>query len=161
MVKLYLMKNEYDSALKIFLKPVDAFRKGNDRWDLMRVLMGASRAYMGKGNVKNALSYALETYSIAKQAQAKQFILEDYQLLSKLYYQRHSYDSAYLFGQKYTSLKDSMNNNQFLWKLTNYKEKAEFKNKMDQLALLDSENKIKEEKLKQEAKQKWILSACF
>jgi tetratricopeptide (TPR) repeat protein len=138
-----LMKHAYDSALKIFLKPVDDFRKGNDRWDLMRVLMGASRAYMGKENNKNALSYALETYSIAKQAQATQFILEDYQLLSQLYYQLHIYDSAYLFGQKYASLKDSINNNQFLWKLANYKEKTEYKNKMDQVAMLNSENKAK------------------
>jgi tetratricopeptide (TPR) repeat protein len=156
-----LMKNQYDSALTIFLEPVDAFTKGNDKWDLMRVLMGASKAYMGKGNDKTALSYAWQIYSIAKQAQARHFMLEDYGLLSKLYYRRHSYDSAYLFGQKFASLKDSINNNQFLWKLTNYKEKAEFKNKMDQVVMLDSENKIKEEKLKQEARQKWILLACF
>ena len=32
---------------------------------------------------------------------------------------------------------------------------------MDQLAVLDKENKLKEEKLKQEARQKWILIACF
>jgi tetratricopeptide (TPR) repeat protein len=156
-----LMKNQYDSALKIFLKPVGDFRKGNDKWDLMRVLMFASKAYMGKGNDKTALSYALETYSIAKKAQATQFILEDCLLLSKLYYQIHSYDSAYLFGQKFASLKDSIVNNQFLWKLSNYKKTADFKNKMDQLAMLDNENKIKEVKLKQEAKQKWILLACF
>jgi tetratricopeptide (TPR) repeat protein len=156
-----LMKNQYDSAMKIFMKPVDKFRKGNDRFDLMRVLMDISKTYMQKGDVKTALTYALETYSIAKQAQARQFILEDYLLLSKLYYQHHDYDSAYLFGLKYASLKDSINNQQFLWKLTNYKEKADFKNKMDQLAMLDSENKIKEEKLKQEAMQKWILLACF
>ena len=67
------------------------------RWDLMRVLMAASKAYMGKGNDKTALSYALETYSIAKEAKAKPFMLEDYLLLSKLYYQNHRYDSAYLF----------------------------------------------------------------
>jgi Histidine kinase/Tetratricopeptide repeat len=156
-----LLKNQYDSALRVFLKPVDSFRRGNDKYDLMRVLLGASRAYLGKGNIKIALSYARETYSIAKNAKAKQFIIEDCQLLSKIYYQNHNYDSAYLFGQNYASLKDSITNRQFLWKLTNYKEHGDFKNKMDQLAILDSENKIKEEKLKQEATQKWILLACF
>lgn len=156
-----MMKNRYDSALQIFLKPIDALRKGNDKWDLMRVLMAASKAYMGKGDDKTALSYALETYSIAKEARAKPFILEVYLLLSKLYYQNHRYDSAYLFGQKYASLRDSIENKQFLWKLTNYKEKTEFKNKTDQLAMLDNQNKIKEEKLKQEAKQKWVLLTCF
>ena len=92
-----LMKKQYDSALKIFLEPIDTFRKGNDRWDLMRVLMDASKAYMEKENDKTALSYALETYSIAKEARAKQFMLEVYLLLSKLYYQNHRYDSAYIF----------------------------------------------------------------
>ena len=156
-----LMKNQYDSALNIFLKPIETFRKGNDRWDLMRVLMAASKAYMGKGNNKTALSYALETYSIAREAKAKPFMLKVYLLLSKLYYQNHRYDSAYIFGQKYASLKDSIENKRFLWTLTNYKERADFKNNTDQLAALDSENKIKEEKLKQEAKLKWILAVCF
>ena len=86
---------------------------------------------MGKENDKTALSYALETYSIAKEAKAKPFMLEVYLLLSKLYYQNHRYDSAYIFGQKYASLKDSIENRQFLWKLTNYKERADFKNKTD------------------------------
>jgi len=156
-----LMRNQYDSALKIFLKPVEAFRKGNDKWDLMRVIMDVSKANLAKGNAKTALPYALETYSIAKQATSRQFLLEGYLLLSKIYYRTHQYDSAYLFGQKFAALKDSLVNSQFLWKLTNYKERTEFKNKMDQLTALDNENKVKEEKLKQEAKQKWILLACF
>ena len=154
-----LMKNEYDSALQIFLSPIDTFRKGNDRWDLMRVLTDASKAYMGKGDDKKALWYAQETYSIAKKAQTTLFILNDYQLLSELYYRLHFYDSAYLYSEKYAALNDSINNQQFLWKLANYKEKAEFKNKMEQVQMLDRENKAKEEQLKEEARQKWILIA--
>ena len=38
---------------------------------------------------------------------------------------------------------------------------AAFKKQMDQLAVLDKENKIKEDKLKQESLLKWILIACF
>jgi tetratricopeptide (TPR) repeat protein len=156
-----LEKDQYDSALKIFLKPVDKFRKGNDRFDLMRVLMDASKAYQAKGKSKIALLYAQKTYSIAKESHAKLFILKVYLLLSKLYYQNHEYDSAYAYEQKYALLKDSIANKQFLWKLTSYKEMADFKNKSDQLAMLNNQNKIKEEKLKQEATLKWILIALF
>ena len=156
-----LMKDQYDSALKIFLEPVENFRKGNDKWDLMRVLLDAAKTYLKKGEDKTALSYALETYSLAKQAGAKQFILEEYLLLSKLYNKLHKNDSAYYFLQKFTALKDSIVNSRFLWKLSNYKEREDFKKRMDQLALLDNENKIKEEKLKQEALLKWILIASF
>ena len=163
-----LMKSQYDSALKIFLKPVAGFRKGNDQWDLMRVLMDAAKAYLQKQNDKTALSYALESYSIAKQSGAKQFVLEGSLLLAKLYNQLHRNDSAYWYLQKFTSLKDSIVNSQFRWKLSNYKEQADYKSKNDQLALLDKDNKIldkdnkiKEEKLKQEALLKWILLACL
>jgi tetratricopeptide (TPR) repeat protein len=156
-----LMKNQCDSALKIFLKPVDAYRKGNDKWDLMRALTDIAKTYMQKGENKTALTYALETSFIAKQSGAKQFRLEGYMLLSKLYYQLHQSDSAYYYLQKFTLLKDSIVNSQFLWKLSNYKKQADFKKQMDQLTLLDKENKIKAEKLRQEAYLKWILIASL
>lgn len=156
-----LMKDQYDSALKIFLKPMEGFRKGNDKWDLMRVLMDAAKTYLKIGENKKALSYALETYSIAKQSGAKQFVLEGNLVLSKVYSALHINDSAYFFLQQFTTLKDSIINNQFLFKLSNYKKQADFKKQIDQVALLDKENKVKEEKLKQEALLKWILIACF
>jgi hypothetical protein len=159
--EILLARNQYDSALSIFLKPVDVFRKGNDQWDLMRVLMDASKANLGKGNFKAALSYGLEAFSSARHARTRQFLLDGYLLLSKIYYKSHRYDSAYLYDEKFRALKDSLVNSQFLWNLTNFKERTDFKNKMDQLAVLGNENKIKEEKLKQEARQKWILVIFF
>ncbi|HEY5407403.1 MAG TPA: histidine kinase [Ginsengibacter sp.] len=156
-----LIKNQYDSALNIFLKPVDDFRKGNDKWDLMRVLLDAAKAYSKKADYKMAISYALETYSTAKQSGAKQFILEGNLLLSNLYQKLHINDSAYFFLQQFTALKDSMVNNQFLFRLSNYKKETAFTKQIDQLAILDKENKIKEDKLKQESLLKWILVACF
>ncbi len=156
-----LLKNEYDSALKIFLKPIEGFRNGNDKWDLMRVLMDAAKTYLKIGEIKKALSYALETYSIAKLSGAKQFVLEVNLVLSKIYSALRINDSAYFFLEQFMSLKDSIVSKQFLWKLSNHKKQADFKKQADQLAFLDKENKIKEEKLKQESLLKWILIACF
>ncbi len=163
-----LMKAQYDSALSIFLKPIQHFRAGNDKWDLMRVLMDAAKTYQKKGEDKTALPYALETSSIARHAGAKQYMLDGYLLLSKLYNELHINDSAYFFLHQFTSLKDSVVNNQFLWKLSIYKKQADFKKQTDQLALLDKDNKIldkdnkiKEEELQHEALLKWILLACL
>jgi tetratricopeptide (TPR) repeat protein len=156
-----LMKNQYDSALKIFLKPVDDFRKANDMWDLMRVLMDAAKTYLKKGEDKTALKYALETSSIADHSGAKQFVLEGYLVLSKIYSSLKANDSAYYYLQKFTALKDSIVNKQFLWKLSNYKKQEDFKKQMNLVATLDSENRIKEEKLKQESLLKWMLVAGF
>ncbi|MBD0285524.1 MAG: histidine kinase [Flavisolibacter sp.] len=154
-----LMKNQYDSALAIFLKPLDQLRRENDRWDLMRVLLDVAKAYERKKENKTALPFALESFSIAKEANTKQYLLEAYWVLSRLYSNLKKNDSAYFFLQQYTLLKDSIANNRFLWRLAVYKEQVDFKNKNDQIALLDKDNKIKADKLKQEAMLKWVLLA--
>lgn len=152
-----LKKGEYDSALQIFFQPVEHFRKGNNKWDLMRVLLDIAKAYNGKKMDKKALPYALESLSLARQAEAKQYILEVYRLIPVLYKNLRKMDSAYAYQEQYSELKESLVNNQFLWKLSNYKEQETFKQQTTQLTQLDKENKIKEDRLKQEVKLKWIL----
>ena len=155
------LKKQYDSALNIFLQPIEHFREENDRWDLMRVLLGAAKTYEKKNEIKTALKYALENFSMAQKANAKHYMLDGYLLLARLYNHLQINDSAYFFMQQFTALKDSIVHNQFLFKLSNYKKEAYFKKQIDQLALLDKENKIKENKLKQGAWLKWILIACL
>jgi hypothetical protein len=156
-----LMKNQYDSALQIFLPPVDHFRKQNDKWDLMRVLLDIAKAYNGKKQDRVALPYALESFAIAKKAGAKQYMLESYKLLPVLYNHLSRNDSAYYYTQLYTLLKDSIVNNQFLWKLSSYKKQADFKKQIEELAFLDKENKDKEKELRQKTLLQSILIACL
>ncbi|MBS1598816.1 MAG: histidine kinase [Bacteroidetes bacterium] len=156
-----LLKNELDSALAIFLKPIDHFKKGNDKWDLMRVTLDAAKTYHRKKEEKTALRYALESYSLAKESRARQYILENYSLLYKIYQGLGKADSAFFFLNQYTVLKDSIVNTQFLWKLSSYKKQEEFKKQMAQLTVLDKENKLKEDELRQETLLQWILVACL
>ncbi|MEJ7673125.1 MAG: tetratricopeptide repeat protein [Chitinophagaceae bacterium] len=155
--EVLLTKKQYDSALAIFLNPVERFRRENNRWDLMRVLLDVAKAYEGKMNYTVALQYAKEALSIADAGDVKQYVVDAYALLSKIYDGLHNKNSAYLYLQRFTALKDSMMNNQLLWRLSNYKKQADFKKQLDHIALLDKDNKIKEEKLKRESLLKWIL----
>jgi tetratricopeptide (TPR) repeat protein len=152
-----LQKNEYDSALQIFLNPIENFRKENDKWDLMRVLFDIAKTYEGRKEDKKALPYAMESLSIAQQAQTKQNISDAYQVLSMLYKHLEKNDSAYFYLQQYISLKDSLTNKQFLWRLTNYKKQTDFKRQIEQVTLLEKDNNIKEAKLKNASLLKWAL----
>ncbi|MGC4036897.1 MAG: tetratricopeptide repeat protein [Chitinophagaceae bacterium] len=152
-----LMKKQTDSALSIFMKPVDRFRKGNDQWDLMRILMDIAKCYEQKKDYTTALHYAVESSSIAEKAKAKQYILDGYRILSKLYKNNGSDDSAYRYQTLYLDMKDSVVNKQFLWKLSNYKKQTDFKIQLDQLAVLGKENKQKEEELKEKKVLQWVL----
>jgi tetratricopeptide (TPR) repeat protein len=153
----FLLSHQYDSALAIFLPPIEHLRKGNDQGDLMRVLIDAAKAYEGKKNEVAALQYAREGLSIAQEANVKPYMIDGYQLLSEINNHLHKNDSVYFFMQRFFLLKDSIANEQFLWRLTNYKKQADFKNKVAQLSLLGQDNNIKEEKLKNASLLKWVL----
>ena len=156
-----LLKKHYDAALTIFLEPIEHFRKENDKWDLMRVLLDAGKALEEKQNAKAALPYTLEGFSIAREADVKPYMIQGYLLLSKINKQLQNNDSAYFFMQQYISLKDSLTNSQFLWRLTNYKKQTDFKKQIEQLTSLEKDNKINEEKLKNATLLKWVLIIGF
>lgn len=153
----FLLRKQYDSALKIFLEPVEHLRRENNQRDLMRVLLGIAKVYEGKKNETEALRYVNESLSIAQTANQKQYMIEGYHLLAGIYNRLQKNDSAYFFIQKYISLKDSVTSQQFLWRLANYKKQADFKKQLDQTALLEKENKLKGEKLEQAAGVRWVL----
>jgi tetratricopeptide (TPR) repeat protein len=153
----YLMQKRYDSALNIFLPPIEHFRTQNDRWDLMRTLLDAAKAYEGKKDHISALHYVKESFAIAENANVKQYMMRGYELLSKIYNNLNENDSAYFFLQKFTEIKDVVMNKQFMFLLSNYKIKSELKKQQDEVAQLNNDNRIKEQQLKYASNIKWLL----
>ena len=153
-----LLKKQYVEALNIFLPPLGHFRTENDQWDLMRVSLDAAKAFAGEQNAAAALPLAREGLSIAKKADVKPYMTQGFLLLSEIYADLKKNDSAYFFIHQYIGLKDSVTNQQFLWRLTNYKKQNEFKKQVEQLTSLQKDNKIKAEKLKNATMLKWFLT---
>lgn len=152
-----LLKKQYDSALSIFIKPIDHFTKENDQWDLMRILIDAGNACMLSGNNNKALGYATQAALISEKSGVKPYIIKSYLLLSKVYRGLGEKDSALSYMQQYMTLKDSVSNQQFLWRLTSYKKQEEFKKQSEEVSMLEKDNKIKEEKLANSAFIKWFF----
>ena len=87
--------------------------------------------------------------------------MNSYELLSIIYNKIGKYDSAYFYLLNYTKLKDSIFNRQFLWRLNNYKKAAEDAKKEAQIGLLNKNNQIKQQQLKQGATFRNFLIAVF
>ncbi|HET9745556.1 MAG TPA: tetratricopeptide repeat protein [Chitinophagaceae bacterium] len=162
----FLLKKQYDSALQIFLKPIEPFRRENDKWDLMRVLLDAAKAHAGKGNNMSALSYAYESLSIARTADVRPVIIENYSLLATLYSNLSQSDSAYYYLNLATTLKNELTKTRYLFILSDYKKQAEYNAQRERIAslykhnkALDQANKSKEEQLKQASMLKWVFAA--
>ena len=162
----FLLKRQYDSALQIFLKTIEPFRRENDKWDLMRVLLDAAKAYSGKGNTMSALSHAYESLSIARTVDVRPVIIENYSLLATLYSNLSKSDSAYYYLNLATTLKNELTKTRYLFILSDYKKQAEYNAQQERIAslykhnkALDQANKSKEEQLKQASMLKWVFAA--
>ena len=159
----YLSMKEYGKAKQLFQYVVDSLKKSKNPFlpFLTRGLINIGKAYAGEKNYKSAFKYTKEGYKIIHYFTDPQFVMETYKLLSDVYHHLGNNDSAYFYLNKYTTLKDSAQNKQFLWRLNSkinkYKQVAENAKKEAQIALLNKDNKIKQQQLKQEARLKNYL----
>ena len=155
----YLMNADYDSALLMFNKAINGFRKNKNANTkaIKNSLIGAAKAYLGKKNYKKAFPLVRESLSIAQNEGDRISVRDNFEILSDLFYHTGKNDSAYLYHKKYTALKDSILNRQFYWRLNNYRKEAEEQRKISQIDLLNKDNQLKEQKLKQEGQLKNFL----
>lgn len=101
-----------------------------------KILLDIGKAYEGNKNNREALKYAKEGLALAEKYNIRPYRLEAYQLLSSIYHTTKNNTSAYQYLYKYTGLKDSLLNNQFYWRLNNYKRIAEDERKQTRLICL-------------------------
>lgn len=151
LAKISLIKKDYDRTINILYPFIDTMRKRSMKNPLIEPLLDVANAYAEKGNYKSALKYAKEGTTIALELGKRPNLLYGYELLSKIFYQLGKTESAYQYLRKYINLKDSIQTHQFLWKLNNYKKVTEDERKTSQIILLNKDNQLKEQKLKQEA----------
>jgi len=148
----FLAINEPDSALFFLQKALVGLKKINNPYLVAPATLSISRAYEIKKDYITALSYAVPVMNeaISQNEKPRPFIMEGYELLSKIYYGLGRNDSAYLYLLKYNKLKDSIKNKQFLFRIHTAKKEAT-------IGLLEKDNKIKEQQLKQEAQLKIFI----
>jgi len=168
----YLSAGEYDKALKIFLGSVDVIRnfKGFDDHLLAECLLNIGNCYAGKKKYALALKYAKEGSDRSvkygnRLYDERSFTVEGYQLLSEIYYHLGKTKLAYDYLKRYSTIKDSTQNKQYLWRLSNqlnnYKKEAEDEKKRSEIRLLNKDNELKDGQLKQQAAFRKFFVAVF
>ncbi len=150
LARTYQMANQNDKAEILLRQCIDTFSKRNKGKTTMINSIYAGKLCMENNKYDLALHYARETFNSIQKTNDRQYLMDQYDLLSKVYRHFGILDSAYLYLQKFTALKDSGLSRQFLFRLNNYKREAEDEKNSARLALLDKDNKLKEQQLQQE-----------
>jgi len=148
---LYLDLKQYDKAIGLIKEGIEMEKKKDNIGPVARGLQAAGKAYFLKKDYNTALQYARKASAAMKSIKMNAYLIDNYKLLSEIFHEIKRDDSAYYYSRAYTNLKESLVNRQFLWKLNNIKKQAEVERRTGMLNLLNKENQLKEQKLKQQA----------
>jgi len=146
LAEMHIAYKEYDKAIALLLEELKVSRARNEN-QVMRLLLDIGRAYEGKKDYKKAFAYAKNLLQDSRKHNAKQYIRDGYRLMYILYDQQHQVDSAYSYYRKYTSMKDSVDVDEFSKKLAIYKAAKENDKKQAQIELLNNENLVNQQQL--------------
>lgn len=157
---LYVDLKDYSKALSLIL-PFYQNLKNIHRITppIVHTLIIAGNASLGEGKYEQALQYAKEAQDYLIKMDGRVLMISNYKLLSEIYDKENKPDSAYAYLKLYTTLKDSLINRQFYFKLNSLKIESEEQRKTSQINLLNKENLLKESQLKQQATLKKSLIA--
>jgi len=168
---IQIKNKEYDKAIdlltsnNIYFDSLLNYGTGNFKnagnFGKMAASLSLSEAYDGQKNYTKALQYAKEGLFQAMEKNRRPEMMQGYQLLSTAYHHLKNNDSAYEYLLKYNLIKDAIQNKQFLLRIYNSKIDAENAKKESRIGLLNKDNKIKEQQLKQEATFRNFLMAVF
>ena len=145
----YNSLNQFDKSLPLINTIMSKATSKTPGWG--DGLLVSATTYFGVKNYQKALIQTLAALTQFQKFSRKARIMESYQLLSKIYHDLGKNDSAYYYLNQYTILKDFLLKNQFYFRLNSYKKQAEEERKTGQINLLNKENQLKEQKLKQQA----------
>jgi len=149
--QVYLKSKQYDKALAISKEGIIFFKTQNSKsFALAEHLLCAANTYNEIKNYKTALGYAKEGVLLAEKNDLFQSLMEGYHLIAGIYHHLGNNTNAYFYLQKHIALKDSLFNRQLYFRLNSYKKQAEEERKTSQINLLNKNNQLKEQKLKQQ-----------
>lgn len=157
---LYLDAKEYSKAQGLIF-PYYQYLKSNLRFPfpIVKALNILGNVSLGEKKYEQALQYAKEAQTYLKTMGNKVLMINNYKLLSDIYEKMNKPDSAFANLKQYTRLKDSIVNRQFYFKLNSLKNESEEQKKTSQINLLNKDNQLKAQMLKQEASVKKGLIA--
>ena len=157
--RLYISLGQYNKALPLIKNNLNASNDNANYGNLGGGYTDLAKIWLGKKDYQKALINARYGHALLTRTKRNDRVIDNCQVLSEIFTKVKRYDSAYFYLKQYTSLKDSFLTRQFYIRLNDYKKQAEEERKTSQINLLNKDNQLKEQKLKQEATLKKGLVA--
>ena len=118
----WLMKKDYDQALRVFLSLLKMSEAIHDRTSQLDLLPYIGDAYAEKKDFQNALLYSRRLLNMGLQTGNTLATRNGTKMLWEIYNQQKEVDSAYKYYSLYITLRDSVTNYRFVSQMSSFKE---------------------------------------
>ena len=163
--KLYMERKEYSKALNYLQKALISLKKGNDIGLIIWVLVDMGKSYAGLKQYAKALQSGRECLAMARLWVMKDPMWHAYKTHWNVYEALQQKDSAYFYFSKFITLRDSLNDArsklQHLQKLALYKAETKEEQQQARIELLNKDNQIKHQQLREETLMKKIFAGSL
>jgi len=148
--EIYARKNDHKNALVYFKKTLEVDRQTDNKYGIVYSYLNIGNVEKDLGRYDQALINFNQALSIAKEMDAKPLINNAYQSLSDLYRLKNDYQKAFEYHHLYTSLKDSLFNEESSRQVTEMETKYSSEKKDQEIKLLSKDKQIQNEELKRQ-----------
>ncbi len=159
--KVYATLGKHTESMAVFTQALDLAEKSNAyHWQAQtKHNLAATLATIGQHG--QALGYARESNDLAKREGYKEVEKDNYLILSRIHAQQKDYQQAYLYFQRYTTLKDSLFTEEKFREITRMKEHFEAEQKEKENELLRKDSLLHEQTLSRARIEKYSLLALL
>ncbi len=140
----FLAQHKTAEARKYLEEALQAHRKYGNKKETAFVLIHMARLHQETKQYAEALELAKEAKKIAEEIRAPQQLMEASRLLSELYARREDYFHAYQSYVQYSSVKDTLFEQQKTKEITNHQIRYETASKEQEIVLLTQKNTIQQ-----------------
>ena len=147
--KLYSKAGDFSKALLFFNRSLDYSRKIEDFYLQALTLREIGVINTLKKDYKTSLRFFHNSLEITKKNSLKNLSKHNYLSLSDVYEKLGNNDEAFLYYKLYSSLKDSIVNEEKYKQIAEIETKYETEKKEQEIALLNKDNELQRSKVKQ------------
>lgn len=133
----YIYKGEISKSLSYFQKSLDLLKKSSNNRGISELYALMGEAYYKQGDYVRAIEFLQSSQNIALKMELNEDIVNNYKTISEVYESEGRKDFAFDYHKKYTSLKDSIFNEEKHFQIAELQTQYETEKKEQQIKLQD------------------------
>ena len=140
--KLFSKQQQYDSARIYFSKSLALLPDDGREYERSLVLNSLGQLHLSRNEITEAIHFLTDAVYLGQQVQSKTGLKESYKMLAEAYAKKMAYQEAFKWYQLYTTLKDSIFNEENLKRISQIETNYQLSEREKEIEILKKDARI-------------------